>query len=359
MMAPAMLPSSTGPAAAFRPAPPPPPPPPSNRFRRDPRLAPLYDRDIAPVWTQPFGRLLLQQVAPLGKATILDVMCHTGYPGLELLRRFPEARVFAVDSSAALIDVARQKAGKHINRRVYFKTEPSEPQLPYDEAVFDLVISNLGLHDVAQPRILLKEMARVAKPGAQIVCTLPLRGTFAEFYALLEELCEERVKNAENQSDAGAAARLRAHLMGWPDAAAVLSWAAEAGLGELELQCAPFSLLIAGGTDLFFAPVIEYGPLTAWKGILGGAGPQMQQGFAQLKAAIDRVCGIDRACSAGGGDAGRAGRPDHASLRALPFSLTVRAACLRARRPLPPGLKLPGTPAASGTATVPPASGRP
>ena len=135
----------------------------------------------------------------------------------------------------------------------------------------------------------------------------------------------------------------------------MLGWAAEAGLCELELQCAPFSLLIAGGTDLFFAPVIEYGPLTAWKGILGGAGTQMQQGFAALKAAIDRACGVGR----GSGEGGRAGRPDHASLRAVPFSLTVRAACLRARRPLPPGLFPPGTPAASGAATVPPASGRP
>ncbi|WP_233206325.1 class I SAM-dependent methyltransferase [Haliangium sp. UPWRP_2] len=306
------------------------------------------------MWTQPFGRLLLQQVAPLGKATILDVMCHTGYPGLELLRRFPEARVFAVDPSSALLEVARKKAGAHANRRIYFKTEPSEPRLPYDEGAFDLVISNLGLHDVAQPRLLLREMARVAKPGAQVLCTLPLRGTFAEFYTLLEALCEDRVKNADNAGDAGAAARLRAHLATWPEASAVLGWAAEAGLVELELLCAPFSLLIAGGADLFFAPVFEYGPLTAWKTILGGAGPQMQKGFAELKDAIDRIC-------RGEGKSARTGRPEHASLRALPFSLTVRAACLRARRPLPYGPSEPG-PAAPGTdaaATGSPASGRP
>src|SRR5262249_32975316 len=155
---------------------PPPPPPPPNRFRRDPRLAPLYDRDIAPVWTQPFGRLLLQQVAPLGKATVLDVMCHTGYPGLELLRRFPKARVFAVDPSAERLAGARRKAGALASRRVFFRTEPAEPNLPYDEGVYDLVLSNLGLHDAGQPRLLLREMARVAKPGAQVLCTLPLRG---------------------------------------------------------------------------------------------------------------------------------------------------------------------------------------
>ncbi len=310
MMAPAMQPAPSGPASASR-ATPPPPPPPSNRFRRDPRLAPLYDRDIAPVWTQPFGRLLLQHVAPIGKATVLDVMCHTGYPGLELLRRFPQSRVFAVDPSPALLEVARQKAGAETSRRVFFKTEASEPRLPYDQGVYDLVISNLGLYDVAQPRLLLKEMARVAKPGAQVVCTLPLHGTFAEFYALLEGLCAPRPD---------AAARLRVHLATWPQAAAVLGWAREAGLVDLELVCAPFSLLVAGGTDLFFAPVFEYGPLTAWKAILGNIGPDMHAAFAELKDAIDGVCH---------------GQGQRAGGRAVPFSLTVRAACLRARRPLP------------------------
>lgn len=307
------------------------------------------------MWTQPFGRLLLQQVAPLGKATILDVMCHTGYPGLELLRRFPEARVFAVDSSSALLEVARQKAGAQANRRIFFKTDPSEPRLPYDESAFDLVISNLGLYDVAQPRLLLKEMARVAKPGAQVLCTLPLRGTFGEFYALIEKLGAAEAER-EGVAESGIGARLRTHLSAWPDAAAVLGWASEAGLVELELQCTPFSLLIAGGTDLFFAPVIEYGPLTTWKTILGGGGPQMQAAFAELKAAIDLACrGGERA---GQRHPGR-GRPEQASGRALPFSLTVRAAALRARRPPAHNREDQAAAAPGPTATVPTTARRP
>jgi SAM-dependent methyltransferase len=250
-------------------------------------------------------------------------MCHTGYPGLELLRRFPQARVFAIDPSSALLDLARRKAGPHASRRVFFRTEPADPELPYDEGVYDLVISNLGLYDALQPRRLLKEMARVAKPGAQVLCTLPLRGSFAEFYELMEALCEGPDRQAE-------AARLRAHLGTWPEAVTIMGWAADAGLVDLELVCAPFSLLIAGGTDLFFAPVIEYGPLTAWKAILGGVGPQMQAGFAQLKDAIDKFCrGTAQKLH-------ERGRPEQARGRPVPFSLTVRAACLRARRPMQP-----------------------
>jgi ubiquinone/menaquinone biosynthesis C-methylase UbiE len=288
--------------------PPLPPQPPPGRFRRDPRLAAIYDQELAPLWTRPFGRLLLSHVAPLGKATVLDVMCHTGDPGLELLRRLPEARLFAVDPSSAMLDVARQKAGALLSRRAFFRTEPVEPRLPFDEAFSDLVISNLGLHDAAHPGRLLRDMARVAKPGAQIVATLPLRGTFAEFYTLVE------------QEIGGSRARLLAHLQSWPDAATVRGWAAEAGLVDLEVVVEPFTLLFAGGTDLFFSPVIEYGPLTAWKGLMGEDLAEMQARFGALRDAIDAAC-----------DGGPREATGPVGPR-RPFALTVRAACLLARR---------------------------
>jgi SAM-dependent methyltransferase len=310
-MIPAMLPmtlssvyASNGTPSVSRPLPPPLPLPP-NRFRKDPRLATFYEHDIAPVWTEPFGRLLLSQLSPsgLGKATVLDVMCHTGYPGLDILRRCPSARLVAIDPSAALIGLARDKAGPLVGRRVFFRTEAAEPTLPFDESVYDLVFSNLGLHDTLQPWALLREMTRVAKPGAAVLATLPLRGSFGEFYALLGALIDGRAPEA---------AKLEAHLATWPDAATICGWAAEAGLEDIAVVTEPFSILLAGGPDLFFAPVIEYGPLSAWKAILGDRGPEMQAAFNQLRDSIDDTC-----------------------QGSLPFVLTIRAACLQARKPRP------------------------
>lgn len=290
------------------------------RFRKDPRLAAVYDHELLPVWTQPLGRMLLQRVPSLGKATVLDVMCKTGYPGLEVLRRCPQARVFAVDPSSPLLEVARQKAGALVGKRVFFRTEACEPRLPFDEGFCDLVVSNLGLAEVAQPRLLLAEMARVAKPGAQVLATVPLAGTFAEFYALLEDLFPAETHPAE-------AARLRSHLAAWPTAETVRGWAHAAGLTDVSVEVAPFSLLFAGGADLFFAPVIEYGPLTAWKSILGDRGPQMQAAFNLLRDAIDRQ-------------------------HPRPLVLTVRAACLVARRPTAIPLETDGDTIAHPMATV-------
>jgi SAM-dependent methyltransferase len=187
---------------------------------------------------------------------------------------------------------------------VFFRTESAEPHLPFDEAVYDLVLSNLGLHEAEQPQRLLREMVRVARPGAAVLATLPLRGSFGEFYTLLGSLLKEQPRLA---------ARLEVHLSSWPDAAAVCDWAAEAGLEDIDIVTAPFSILVAGGADLFFAPVIEYGPLSAWKAILGERGPAMQAAFSQLRESVDHAC-------AGEG----------------PFVLTIRAACLRGFKPRPP-----------------------
>lgn len=297
----------SGPSSVSR-SPPVMPSLPLEHIRKDPRLATTYEREVAPVWTQPFGRLLLSQLAApnLGKATVLDVMCHAGYPGLEILRRCPETRLVAIDSSPTFIDLARRKAGALIGRRAFFRTEQAEPTLPFDQSVYDLVISNLGLHDATQARVLLRELARVAKPGATVLATLPLRGSFWEFYELVFAL----VQNQPIES-----ARLQTHLATWPDAAMVYGWASEAGLENISIVTEPFTILVAGGPDLFFAPVIEYGPLSAWKAILGGHGPQMQAAFTELRSTIDSL-----------------GR------NSPPFELSVRAACLCARKPAPNAL---------------------
>ena len=63
--------------------------------------------------------------------------------------------------------------------------------------------------------------------------------------------------------------------------------------------------------------------LPGWKAILGEPGPEMQAAFAYLRDAIDAACLPEGAAAHG---APRGTPPG-------PFVLTVRAACLRARKP--------------------------
>jgi len=275
--------------------------------------AALYEREIAPVWTQPFAQLLVSQAPQLGKSTILDAMCRAGEAGLPLLRRSPQARLVAIDGASGLIDLARREAGALLGRRVFLRTQESQPKLPFDSEVFDLVLSNLGLAAVADPRALLADLFRVAKPGATLLATLPLRGSFAEFFELLAQLVGQRPREA---------ALLEQHVATRPEPLTLFSWALEAGFEDVAIVTRPFSLLFAGGPDFFYAPVIAQGPLPAWLPIFGEQHVDREATFVQLCAAID---------DAARGKGGLASTPSRQV-----FAVTIRAACLRARRPLPP-----------------------
>lgn len=283
------------------------------RFREAGQVA-QYEGEIAPVWTQPFAQLLLSQVTPLAKGTVLDAMCHAAEVGLPLIRRSSTARLVAIDGSTGLLDVARRRAGPLLGRRAFFRSEPGEPDLPFDTDVYDLVVSNLGLFEAAQPRRLLRELIRVAKPGALIGATTPVRGSFAEFYELWAPLLQGRPREA---------AQFEKHVAAVLEPGTLYDWALEAGLEEVSVTVQPFSLLFAGGIDFFFAPVVEYGLLPGWKAILGEPGPEMQAAFAYLRDAIDAACLPEGAAAHG---APRGTPPG-------PFVLTARAACLRARKP--------------------------
>ncbi len=295
----------------------PPPVPRQHPFRRDPRLAAVYDQEVAPVWTGPFGRLLLDNVCDLGgatpsKANLLEVVCHTGDLAFSLLDRFATSRLIAIDPSASLIEVARRKAGRLLGQRLFLRSDESEPRLRFDDAVFDLVVSNLGLHEAAQPHLLLRELSRVAKPGAQVLATLPLQGTFDEFFSLLET--ELRLREIEQQ-------RLASYRRTWPDAETVKSWANAAGLSNIRLDVAPFSLLFGGAEDFYYSPVIEFGPLSDWKALFDHDKTGMHTVFQALREKIEARCAKPNSV------------PGLPCPVRRPFVLTVRAACLCACRP--------------------------
>lgn len=274
-----------------------------RRSARYERMAALYDREILPVWSERFGRMILRGLSLPPRATVLDFGCGTGYPALELLKKLPGGRVVGIDSCAPLVEVARQKAGELLSRQLFLRTDDLGPKLAFANDVFDLVISNLGLMDAPDPPGLLRELARVTKPRGRVIVTLPLRGSFAEFYDLYHEVLVRADKTE-------AVARLEEHVARSPEPEQAVSWMHAAGLRPAELEMDAFTLLFKSSREFFYAPVIEYGPLSAWKEV-AGKGEPMQEIFLLIKEAIDAYFG---------------GRP---------FELTIKAGCLRGVRARP------------------------
>jgi ubiquinone/menaquinone biosynthesis C-methylase UbiE len=268
-----------------------------NRSFKIEKLARIYDDEIAPVWGARFGKMLLRNLAVPEKGQVLDISCSTGYPTIEILRRMTEGRLIAIDASSAMLDVARRKIGElgPLAKKAFFRTESPVPKLSFADDVYDLVVCNLGLGEMPDLDTALRDFARVAKPGGEVRCTLPLAGTFQEFYDLYREVL---IKHDKHE----ALDRLERYIEKLPTTDVVERAMKTAGLaGDLEIE--EFTLLFKSSREFFFAPVIEYGSLTEWKEI-AGSGQEMQDVFWYIKEAID------------------------AYFEGRPFQVTVKAGCV-------------------------------
>jgi ubiquinone/menaquinone biosynthesis C-methylase UbiE len=253
-----------------------------RRTRKIEKLARIYDDEIAPCWGTRFGKLLLRNLALPERGQVLDVSCGTGYPTLEILRRMTEgSRLIAIDESSAMLDAARRKVaalGPLGGKAVFFRTESAVPRLSFADEVYDLVVCNLGVAEMPSLDIALRDFARVAKPGGEVRFTLPLAGTFDELHDIYREVLVKHDKP-------DALDRLDLHIARYPTFDRLERCLAAAGLtGGVEVE--EFSLLFRSSREFFFAPVIEYGPLSDWKAV-AGAGQDMQDVFWYIKEAID------------------------------------------------------------------------
>jgi ubiquinone/menaquinone biosynthesis C-methylase UbiE len=275
----------------------------ARRTRKVEKLARIYDDEIAPCWGARFARLLLRNLSVPERGQVLDVSCGTGDPAIEILRRMSDgSRLIAIDESSAMLDAARRKVAAlgPLAKKVYFRTESAVPKLSFADDVYDLVVCNLGVGDMPSVEIALRDFARVAKPGGEVRCTLPLAGTFEEFHDLYREVLVKHDKH-------DALDRLDLHIARYPTYDHAESCLTAAGLtGGIEIE--EFSLLFRSAREFFFAPLIEYGPLADWKVVAGG-GQEMQDVFWYIKEAIDAYFG-DR-----------------------PFHLTVKAGLVVGKKP--------------------------
>jgi SAM-dependent methyltransferase len=98
---------------------------------------------------------------------------------------------WGLDPWASALERARTKAHAYGLDNVEL-IEGRAEAMPFEDRNFDLLVSNNGLNNVSDTQAALRECARVARPGAQLVMTVNLPGTFAVFYEFLEMLFDER-----------------------------------------------------------------------------------------------------------------------------------------------------------------------
>jgi len=147
--------------------------------------------DELSLWSARFGIFLLEQLEIVGGLEVLDLGCGTGFPLLELAQLSGSTCHFTgLDVWKAGLERAEFKSKVYGLKNVEFVLS-EENHFPLPSAKFDLIISNLGINNFAEPDLVLTECARVAKPKARLVLTTNLTGHFNEFYEVYRQVLFE------------------------------------------------------------------------------------------------------------------------------------------------------------------------
>lgn len=259
-----------------------------------------YDAAFVPRYAQRFGRHLLEALDVGPKANILDLGCRTGYPAVEVLERWDDARVMALDVSSHHLELARARAGADLGRRVFFKHGEAAP-LRFDDAVFTHVVGNL-IDRLEVPReALFREAARVLAPRGQLVVTLALRGSFIEVIDLFREI-------ALGRDFLGVSERADRYAHDFPTEEMLRAEAERSGLTDVLVESWEFTLDYASSEALMGDAAIETAAMAEWRWCAAGA-PHPEAVLRALRTAVDTY------------------------FERRTFELTVVGACVSARRP--------------------------
>ncbi len=240
--------------------------------------------DELPLWSALAGELLLEHV-PMDARRVLDLGCGTGFPGLELSERLgPAAFVVGVDPWRAALERAHAKSRTWPAPR-FAAVLGDGARLPLRDASVEMVVSNLGVNNFADPPAAFAECRRVLVRGGHVVLSTNLVGHFHELYEAFADV----LVRAE---DHAALERLRAHV------------AHRATVDGLTEALEPHGFVVAAthtrevawrfrdGAALLGHHFIRLGFLSAWYEI---AGEQAEAHLGALVRALDeraRAAGV-------------------------------------------------------------------
>jgi len=122
------------------------------------KFAELTDEQVATRFGSALGEA--------GSGNLLDVACG---PGVVTAAIAPmAASVVAFDATEPMLEKAKTRCARAGLTNVTFKHGDAE-NLPFEEALFDGVVTRLAIHHFAHPQRALEEMFRVLRPGGVAV----------------------------------------------------------------------------------------------------------------------------------------------------------------------------------------------
>ena len=111
----------------------------------------------------------MAEVSGIGEASeVADVGTGTGFVAAGLAQRVE--RVIGIDNSSAMLEVARENLWALGASNVELVLGEAT-LLPLEEGLVDAAFANMVLHHAEDPTAMLREMARVVRPGGMVAIT--------------------------------------------------------------------------------------------------------------------------------------------------------------------------------------------
>ena len=162
-----------------------------------------HEYDLMTSLHKEIGRELIHKVIKKPKAdAVLDVGCGTGYLTAKAKFFFPGARIVGLDFAQGMLDVAREK-----HEGIEWVLADAN-HLPFGEAAFDIVISNLAYQWSANLAQSFAQASRVLGKDGVLACTLFGFHTCDELFQSLNLASNGQFKSARLPSAQGVEAVL-------------------------------------------------------------------------------------------------------------------------------------------------------
>lgn len=245
----------------------------------DPELISIIDE--LPLWSAPFGLLLLDKVQLKPNINVLDIGCGLGFPLIELSQRFGNScKFYGVDPWQSALKRAQAKIHKYEITNTIITKSIAE-RLPFKNNSFDLIVSNNGINNVHDIGRTLSECFRVSNPGVQFLMTMNLEKSMIEFYNVFEEILIENNLNEE-------VGKMKAHIYSKRKPIDEMKLLIEnSGFKIKNMIEDKFNLRFLNSLTMFNHPFIKYWFLVNWKNILKTE--DLENIFQQIENRLDKI----------------------------------------------------------------------